>query len=76
VNRADQASEELVDQQIGPREVGGRYRSGYWGDEYEVVAIDRNPATTWMAWSITVRDVNGQRTHCTAWDPTRDRVIS
>lgn len=63
-----------IGQAIGPRRVGGRY-AGYWGNEYEVVAIDPGPREGWPAWQITVRDSNGERSHCTPWNPRRDRVL-
>jgi hypothetical protein len=69
-----------VAEQIGPRKVGGRYRSGYDGGEYEVVGIDPGPRDTWPIWEITVRRTEGRRSvevsHCTAWDPDRDEVLS
>lgn len=61
-------------QQIDPRVVGGRYRSGYWRIEYTVTAIEFD-AHGWLV-SVTCLDDDGSiRTHCTAWD-NRDRVIS
>ena len=71
---------------VGPRKVGGIYRSGYSGDHYEVLHIGEGYAAeggtsriNWSPWSITVRSVGGnaygpERTHCTAWvDATTDR---
>ncbi len=65
-----------IDECIGPRRVGGRYRSYYWDTEYEVLAIDRDPADTPL-WSITVKfaDRSGPTQHCTPWD-SRDRVVT
>ncbi|MFB9891539.1 hypothetical protein [Planobispora takensis] len=60
---------------IGPRMVGGRYYDGYWGTEDEVLDIDRGPHEGWLPWTITVRDEHGERWHCTAWDPQRDKVV-
>ncbi len=73
---------------IGPRIVGGRYHDGYWGNQYVVDAIyptSDNPIG-WSGWAITCHDVTEvntgkpcigpKRTHCTAWDSKRDRVIS
>ena len=57
---------------VGPRVVGGRYLSGYWGTEYTVLAIDVD-TSGWMR-SITVCDDQSTRTHSTAWDK-RDRVL-
>lgn len=65
-----------VANQVGPRKVGGRYYNGYWGQEYEVLKIDDNP-DSWGPWEITVRwDDGRESTHCTGWDPERDRVIA
>ena len=36
-----------------PRQVGGRYRCGYWGREYEVLAVPE--FDDWRGRSITVR---------------------
>jgi hypothetical protein len=55
-----------------PRVAGGRYRSHYWGSEYEVLAI------SFTAYGvlefITVRDDRGARTHATGWDE-RDEIL-
>jgi len=62
--------------QIGPRRVGGIYRT-YTGDVYEVLELDRGPRKTWPhAWQITVRTMGSTqvRRHCTAWDE-RDQVL-
>lgn len=56
---------------IGPRVVGGRYRSAYWGTEYTVLAIDTSATTP----TFTVQDDHGIRTHSTAW-AKRDEVLS
>lgn len=64
---------------IGPRVVGGRYRSGYWRDEYLVthVGIGTESRIPWSAWSITCKDPDGtERTHCTSWDPRRDSEVT
>ena len=68
---------------IGPRVAGGRYLCGYWNEKYTVVAVHTDPADVlrafgWAAaWAITVRydDDHQDRTHRTAWDPARDRVL-
>lgn len=70
--------EEWITTQIGPRVVGGRYRSGYGGTAYEVLAIERGPRRlgTWPVWDITVRYDDGrQTTHCTSWDASRDTLL-
>lgn len=55
-----------------PRVVGGLYFCGYWQQEYTVTAICDRDGTRWF----TVKWSDGhQTTHCTAWDPRRDRVI-
>ncbi|MCC9708216.1 hypothetical protein E4N62_24925 [Streptomyces sp. MNU76] len=65
-----------IARQIGPQQVGGRYYSAYWGKAYEVLAID-DQTDSWGPWEITVRwDDGREHTHCTAWDPERDRVIA
>jgi len=66
----------LVAREIGPRRVGGIYRT-YTGDVYEVLELDRGPRKTWpVNWQITVRTVGSTRIrrHSTAWDE-RDRVM-
>ncbi|MFB6840259.1 hypothetical protein [Streptomyces sp. NPDC056361] len=70
--------EEFVNLQVGPRRVGGRYRVGVNGEEYEVVEIDRGPRETWPSWQIVVRWQNDgrQTAHCTGWDDRRDSVVS
>jgi hypothetical protein len=75
----DADTERFINACIGPRIVAGRYFDHYWGDEYTVLAIDRNPPNH-MLWSITEATdtelaAGTSRTHCTAWDE-RDRVIS
>ena len=65
-----------IARQIGPQQVGGRYYSGYWGLEYEVLAIDDKP-DSWGAWEMDVRWDDGREiSHCTPWEEGRDRVIS
>lgn len=69
--------EEWIATQIGPRVVGGRYDHGDDATAYDVLAIDPGPRPlgTWPIWQITVRGTDGQeRTHCSGWDPCRDRV--
>ncbi|MFB7454037.1 hypothetical protein [Streptomyces sp. NPDC056194] len=70
--------EEFVNLQVGSRRVGGRYRVGANGEEYEVVEIDRGPRGTWPSWQITVRWQSDGRetTHCTGWDDRRDSIVS
>ena len=74
--------QQRVEKCIGPRVVGGHYRSGYWGITYVVVSIDvgEDSQIPWSDWSITERDdADGRiRVHCTAWDtkPGRpDKVL-
>ncbi|MFD7867599.1 hypothetical protein [Streptomyces sp. NPDC059783] len=69
--------EEWIGTQIGPRVVGGRYDHGDDASAYDVLAIDPGPRPlgTWPVWQITVRRADGQEhTHCSGWDPRRDRV--
>ncbi|WP_404870971.1 hypothetical protein ACI1MP_37605 (plasmid) [Kitasatospora griseola] len=63
--------------QIGPRRVGGIYRSGYSGAVYEVVAVDPGPRTEWPIWQITTRILGATIAvrHCTAWED-RDQVLA
>jgi hypothetical protein len=67
-----------IAREIGPRRVGGIYRS-YTGTVYEVLELerDRSNATVWpVTWQVTVRTL-GERTirrHCTAWDD-RDQIV-
>jgi hypothetical protein len=69
---------EWVAANIGPRKVGGRYRSGYSGGEYTVLAIEPGPREGWPVWRITVLHDGWDYpvSHCTAWDPKRDRVLA
>lgn len=55
-----------------PRVVGGRYRSHYWGTDYTVLAIRLTERGDLE--SITVRDDDGTRSHCTGWD-SRDQIL-
>ncbi|MFJ5927614.1 hypothetical protein ACIQF6_33965 [Kitasatospora sp. NPDC092948] len=67
-----------VARQIGPRQVGGIYRSGYAGAVYEVLAIDPGPRIgAWPVWRITVRLLGATAAvqHCTAWE-ARDQVLA
>ncbi|MGW4806394.1 hypothetical protein [Kitasatospora sp. NPDC004272] len=59
-----------VAREIGPRRVGGLYRTGPFDPVYEVLAIDPGPRTEWPTWQITVRTLGETRirTHCTAWE--------
>ncbi|MGW4807167.1 hypothetical protein [Kitasatospora sp. NPDC004272] len=62
-----------VARQLGPQQVGGIYRCGYWGDVYEVLAI-----RTESPWQISVRTLGETRirTHSTGWDERRDQVVA
>lgn len=51
-----------------PRRAGGRYLSGYWRREYTV--LDRRDTWFRVRW-----DDGHETTHCTGWDPRRDRVL-
>ncbi|GAA1234063.1 hypothetical protein GCM10009665_25410 [Kitasatospora nipponensis] len=71
--REQAAYRRYVVRQLGPQQVGGIYRCGYWNDVYEVLAI-----RTESPWQISVRTLGETRirTHCTAWDERRDRVLA
>lgn len=74
----DPDTEAYIDECIGPRVIGTYYRSSF-DDNVTVLAIDRDPPG-WMLWSITEANDDelargASRTHCTRWDPRRDRVI-
>ncbi len=68
-----------------PRRVGGRYRSGYWGQEYEVLAFHDFP--DWRGRSIAVRWQEPcavhpppcvhvhTAMHATAWEWDKDRIL-
>ena len=74
---ADEEYDAWVDECLGPQQVGGRYHCGYWNQGYTVVAIERGPREGWPVWQITVLGDGEERTrsHCTAWEPKRDRVL-
>ncbi|MEY1677695.1 hypothetical protein AB4Z55_26335 [Gordonia sp. ABKF26] len=69
------AATSLVEREIGPRVVGGRYKSAYREREYEVLAISRSPELL-CGWNITVQHVDrpGPTTHATAWDAA-DEIV-
>lgn len=63
---------------LGPREVGGRYRSGYFNEEYTVLKIKIDYIQE--KWSITVATDDElrrgkRREHMTPWDHSRDRIV-
>ncbi|MFF1908256.1 hypothetical protein [Kitasatospora sp. NPDC058218] len=66
-----------VARQIGPRAVGGYYRSAHSDVVYEVLAVEPGPLPGWPVWKITVRQLGESRSywHCTAWDE-RDQVVA
>ena len=43
-----------IESEIGPRALGGRYRSAYSGHEYDVLAVARDDSLS-CGWSITVK---------------------
>jgi hypothetical protein len=69
-----------------PRQVGGRYKDGYWGHEYTVLAF--HDFDDWRGRSITVRWEEPcvwhpapcvhvhTVTHGTAWEWGRDRILA
>ena len=69
---------------IGPRRVGGIYRSGYLDCQYRVEEV----LTGEVAWAVipfsdfalVEVDLTGpragrSRVHCTAWDSRRDEIV-
>jgi hypothetical protein len=73
-------TEQHITECIGPRVVGTRWRSHYWGVEVTVLAVDRDPPG-WELWTVTEATDeelarNASRTHCTRWDYDRDQVIT
>jgi hypothetical protein len=76
----EQDTEDFVSECIGPRQVNTVWRSDRDRVDVKVLAVDRDP-DGWELWTITEVDLDGsqqgwERTHCTPWDPDRDRVIS
>lgn len=70
------ASCQAIADEIGPRQVGGRYHCGYWGQDYKVLAIEIDPKFI-GGWEISVKWDDGRITHhSTAWNARRDRVLS
>jgi hypothetical protein len=62
--------------EIGPQRPGGRYRCGFWAEDYTVLSIDLMPGS-WPSWQISVQWADGSiTTHSTLWDPHRDTVIT
>lgn len=56
-----------------PRVPGGQYLSGYWHQQYEVIAMWSS--LRWRQVWMTVRWSDGHTTtHCTAWDRS-DKVL-
>ncbi|GAA2417950.1 hypothetical protein ACFPFX_04740 [Streptomyces mauvecolor] len=77
----EQQARTLFRASVGPREVGKVYLCGYWGETYTVLGIQygteaARAAIGWdSGWSITVvGDDEIVRTHCTSWDPRRDKA--
>lgn len=75
----DQETVQYIDRCIGPRTVGTVWWSGYDRVNVEVLSVDRDPPG-WELWTVTEVDLEGsqqgwQRTHCTPWDGSRDRVV-
>jgi len=68
-----------VFQEIGPRQVGGRYWNGYWKHSYTVtdIAITVGAQPESISWRITVQHDDGRLiTHCTAWDSYRGDALT
>ena len=64
-----------VESEIGPRALGGRYRSANSGHEYDVLAVARDDSLS-CGWSITVKfdDRPWPITHATPWQ-AGDEVV-
>jgi len=75
-DRPEPTYREWVAANIGPRLVGGRYRSGY--GSYTVLAIDAGPRESWPTWQITVLHDGWDYpvSHCTPWDAHRDTILA
>ena len=58
-----------------PRVVGGTYRSGYWAEDYTVLAITYGHPIWGTQWTCRWQD-GRVTTHSTEWNWRRDRVIS
>lgn len=52
-----------------PREIGGRYYSGYWNKEYTVTGLD-------AGWIMAEWEDGEITEHYTAWDAKRDRIVA
>lgn len=73
VTKQDRRDAAFLAHVIGPRKLGGRYRSGYWRQEYTVTAIMPNETYGVV---ITCEWDDGRITsHFTAWDHKRDSVV-
>lgn len=73
----EQARQHIVEE-IGPRQVGGRYWSGYSRMAYTVddISIADPDDYSGPRWSITVRWDDGRvATHYTPWNPDWDAVV-
>lgn len=73
-----------AEQIIGPRQVGGVYRSDYSGVTYRVERIlhgeDARAQIPWSDVAIVEVDLDGssagqRRVHCTEWDHRRDKIM-
>lgn len=62
--------------QSDPRVVGGTYRSGYWGEQYEVLAITHGHPVWGTQWTVRWADDGRVTTHSTAWNAGRDSEVS
>ena len=65
--------DDLTPMNTDPRRVGGEYFCGYWGQRYTVTATQVEDGTLWLRckWAD-----GAMTTHCTSWDPKRDRVVT
>jgi C-terminal domain on Strawberry notch homologue len=60
---------------VGPQQVGGVYRDGYWKNTFRVLAITREPYSVKVEW-LDGPSKGQVATHSTPWDAKRDTVIS
>lgn len=62
----------MAQQTTDPRKPNEKYHDGYWHTDYTVLSIKERNGARWF----TVRTDQGViRSHCTAWDPERDRKV-
>ena len=60
---------------MDPRQLGGRYFSGYWRQAYTVLKIDDHGPLGETTYWLVEWDDGTLTNHCTPWDPKRDKVL-